>query len=137
MTASKYQCQLLCVCVCVCVCVCACVHRSPIIWLVNTESLDLLFSTLTLHYRLYLWEVTHFFNNSKKTLVPYISLFLFGLVMSKILYHLHNTNPWGWQDLVECQPVCYLKHLVLLDVLEKQHQQVKYSGNCVIYPETY
>jgi len=29
----------------------------------------------------------------RKLLIPYISLFLFKLVMSKILYHLHNTNP--------------------------------------------
>jgi len=118
-------------------CVCVCVYTQKTSNMTSKQSLDLLYSTLTLHNRIYVWQVTHFFSNSKKTFIPYISLFLFKLVMSKILYHLHNTNPWGWQDQVESQSVCYLKHLVVLDELENQHQELKYSGNCVIYPETY
>jgi hypothetical protein len=58
-------------------------------------------------------------------------------ITSNMLYHLDNTNPWGQEDQVESQSVCYVKHLVVLDELETQYQGVKYSGNSVIYPGTY
>jgi len=69
--------------ICVCVCVCVCAH------LCVNACLDWLSCKLTLYYRIYVWQVTHFFGKSKKTLIPYISLFLFKLVLRKIPYHLH------------------------------------------------